>query len=651
MVFAPELGRFSQDSAGPIAATVAALKATSGSSGDYGSTLRWQSQLDSVLREVRNQIGTAFAQASVLLTALLTGAILVLLLVADLLVRRRGPTLVATRHRGASLLDLGAELVVESATVSLLAAAAGLAVARAIAPGVEWSWVLPVVLAGAAAGPAFGVVAAARATNDRRAPANRSARRWARNTARLRRAAVVGAVLAAAAIATLTLYQRGIRPALSGEVTGSSAALAGGAALPISAPALGALAAALLLLPILPAGTGLILRRALRSRRPLAVFGAARAVATAHRVLPLVTLLTAAALASFALTLDATARQGLVAGAWDTVGADARLDIEPGAAASQADLSARLATAPGVRQALAAQVIEPASVAVDGRIVTLRLVVVDAAAFHRLLAATPLPDGPGLDRLVAPGRGAVPALVRSRAGPAIPDGPMELLRDRAPALPLTAIGTAPAIGAGTDVVIVDAATLEAAGQPVVPNTVWLYGPGAAAAANAAAASTVGVTAVLRLDVEREHRVAPLTAGLLRLAWGVAAALLVLALLAVALGAAAGAPDRWQTLTRLRTLGLRPRDARWVAAGELLPPVVLAAVGGPLLGVLLARLTLGPLALVVLTGQSADPAIVAPWWWLGLIAAAYVATIAAVVPIESIGRRRRRLGEVLRAGDE
>ena len=64
-------------------------------------------------------------------------------------------------------------------------------------------------------------------------------------------------------------------------------------------------------------------------------------------------------------------------------------------------------------------------------------------------------------------------------------------------------------------------------------------------------------------------------------------LLALGLLGFALGAAAGAPERWQTLTRLRTLGLRPRDARRVAAGELLPPVLLAAVGGPLLGVLLA----------------------------------------------------------------
>ena len=140
---------------------------------------------------------------------------------------------------------------------------------------------------------------------------------------------------------------------------------------------------------------------------------------------------------------------------------------------------------------------------------------------------------------------------------------------------------------------------------------------------------------------------PLAAGLLRLAWVSAVTLPVLGLLGLALGAAAGAPERWQTLTRLRTLGLRPREARWVAAGELLPPVVVAAVGGPLLGAVLVRLTFGSLDLRLLTG--ADPALTPPWWGLGLVAVVFVAAVAVVVPVESALRRRRRLSEVLRAG--
>jgi putative ABC transport system permease protein len=123
----------------------------------------------------------------------------------------------------------------------------------------------------------------------------------------------------------------------------------------------------------------------------------------------------------------------------------------------------------------------------------------------------------------------------------------------------------------------------------------------------------------------------------------------LGLLGFALAATAEAPDRWQTLTRLRTLGLRPRDARWVAAGELLPPVTVAAVGGPLLGVLLARLTLGPLELRLLTGQVTDPAPVLPWWVLGLLSVVVLATVPVLVWHESAVRRRQRLSDVLRVG--
>jgi putative ABC transport system permease protein len=275
-------------------------------------------------------------------------------------------------------------------------------------------------------------------------------------------------------------------------------------------------------------------------------------------------------------------------------------------------------------------------------------VIVDATAFQRLLASTPLPDSPALARLAGPGHGDVPALVRSSDGGLRPGMRLNLVWTDARTFPLAAVGIAPAIGDADDVVVVDAAALAAAGLPAVPNTLWVTGPGAAAAASA---NAVASDVVLRTDVLRERRAAPLTSGLLRLAWTAAATLLALGLLGLTLGADAGAPERWQTLTRLRTLGLRPRDARRVAARELLPPVAVAAVGGPLLGVLLAHLTLGPLALRVLTGQDADPATVLPWWRLGLVTVAFLAAVAVVVPVESALRRRRRLSEVLRAGDE
>ncbi|MEV4293065.1 FtsX-like permease family protein [Nonomuraea bangladeshensis] len=437
--FTPDPARLTWDLVPSVAAKVVALKASSGSSGARDGSLKWETRLDGVLRKVSAQVEAAFAQASVLLVTLLAVAVLVLLLAADLLVRRRAPALTAARQRGMSLPVIGGELLLESAALALLAAAAGLGLARAVAPGVSWEWTLPVVVTAVAAGPAFGTLAAARATRDRRVPANRSARRWVRDTVRLRRAALELGVLAVAAGALVALYQRGI----------------GGGVLPASAPALCALAGALVPVRALPLAMRLVLRRLLRSSRPLAVFGAARAAVASARVLPLLVLVTSVALASYALVFAGTVGRGIAEG-------------------------------------------------------------------------------------------------------------------------------------------------------------------------------------------------PLASGLLLLAWVSAVTLPVLGLLGLALGTAAGAPERWQTLTRLRTLGLRPREARWVAAGELLPPVLVAAVGGPLLGVLLARLTSGSLALRLLTG--ADPAPVVPWWALGLVAVVFLAAVAVVVPVESALRRRRRLSEVLRAGD-
>ncbi|MDG4779991.1 ABC transporter permease [Micromonospora sp. WMMD961] len=644
--FAPFPDALTWDATAPLASQVVTLKATSGSSNDRDQSLRWESQLDTALRDARTQISVSSAQAAVLLAGVLTATALVLLLAADLLVRRRTPALSAARQRGAALPDLGAELIIESTVVSLSAAAVGLTLARAAAPGVSWTWAVPVVLAGAVAGPAFGTLAAARASRDRRQPANPAARRWIRATGQLRRAAVEAAVLIAAVAAFITLHQRGLLPVAPAGDTGEPT---GDLILPISALSLGALVGALALLRLVPVGARFALRQALRSRRPLAVFGAAQAATTAGRALPLLVLVSTTALTSFALILGTTITRGMADGSWSTVGADARLDIGTDAETATPALAERIAAAPGVGQVVVAQVTDSARVFTESTPLTPRLVIVDTAAFQRLLATTPLPDAPALARLRAPGPGPgiVPALVRSSDGELRTGTQLQLPRDGAPAIHLAAVGTAPSVGGAGDVVIVDAAALAAAGLPAVPDTVWVTGPGAARAV-----SNSGVTAdvVLRADVLRAQRAAPLTAGLLGLAWTAAAVLLALGLLGLALAAAAGASQRWQTLTRLRTLGLRPRDARWVAAAEVLPPVVVAAVCGPLLGALLARLTLGPLDVRLLTGQGADPAAVLPWWLLGLVSVALLAAAVTVVPVESALRRRDRLSEVLRAGE-
>ncbi|GAA2906500.1 hypothetical protein Acy02nite_74940 [Actinoplanes cyaneus] len=629
--FSPDPSLLTLDSANRIVSAVIALKASSTtSSGDRSLEEQWSTQLDFVLRDVQDQIDAATAQASVLLTAVIVVAVLILLLAAQLLVARRAPALTVARQRGASLTSLGLELLLESALVTVISAAAGVLVCVLVAGGVSWGWLLPVGLAAILAGPAFGVAAAYRATRDRRVPANRSARKIGERTAALRRLTLEAAVLAAAAVALTLLRQHGVLPSAGGTVL-----------LPAAAPALGVLTGAVVMLRLLPLVTGLTLRQALRSTRPLAVFGAARAAVVSSRALPVLALVTAGGLASFALTVTSTTDRGLTDGAWRSVGADARLQVANEGLAKVPAMVKQIAGSPGVHHAVAGQVQDQAPVVVGDTSRPARLVIVDSAAYRELLADTPLPQLPELPGASGP---AVPALVRYADGDVHPGDQLRLSRKGAPALTFTAVGTAPPVDGAQDVVLVDAAAMTATGYTVEPDTVWITGPGAAAAS---AGRDALVT--LRQPLEDSRRSAALVTGLIRLAWATAGTLLALGLLGFALGAAAGAPARWQTLSRLRTLGLRTGEARRVAAGELLPLALVAAVVGPLLGVLFARVTLGPLALRLLTGQSENPVLVLPWLMIGVVGVLFLVMVVVVVSAEAAARRRRRLSEVLRVG--
>jgi putative ABC transport system permease protein len=586
--------------------------------------------------------------AALLLTGVLTGTVLVLLLAAALLARRRAPALIGARQRGAGLPGLAAELLIESVAVALVSAAAGLAAARVVTPGIAWWWAVPVVAAAALAGPAYGVVVAARATRDRRVPANRTARRRIRRTALIRRAALEGAVLVAAALAVIALRQRGILPASAGPTSGALDPFTGQegtSALAASAPSLGVIAGALVLLRLLPPVLRLVLRRALRSNRPLAVFGTAQAAAGASRTLPVLVMTAAAALATFALSFGATADRGLEDASWRTVGADARADTVPAAGVDLVALAGKVAAAPGVEHVATGQITEGARVANESKLVTVRLIVLDAAAYRRVLADTPLPDAPALGDLTAGGAGGVPALVRSADGSLRPGMRLQFPRKEATPIALTAVAPAPVLGDSGDAMYVDAAALTAAGVPVEPNTLWVSGPGAARALD----GIEGIGVTVRAELARDRRAAPVNAGLFALTWVSAIVLGALGLLGFALGAAAGAPQRWATMGRLRTLGLRLRDTRTVAAGELLPPVLVAAVGGPLLGLLLAHLTTGSLALRLLVGWDSDPPLTVPWWTLLALAVVFLAAVPVAGAAETSVRRRQGLGELLRVG--
>lgn len=627
ITFSPRPTELTAGNADDLRSLAVGVVAASGARDD----LQWRTGLDLVLRDIEVRIAGASAQASVLLIGLLTTVAVVLLLAADLLTRRRAATLGGVRRRGASLIDIAGELLVESVVVAALGGTAGILLAHLALGSWSWPWTTPVLLVAVAAGPALGTLAAARATRERRVPANRSARLAVLRTGQWRRFTLEAVVLVAAAGAFVALDQRGVLPAGLGD--------AGGNVLPAAAPTLGVVVGGLVLLRMLPPVVGVALRRAARSRRALPLVGAARIMATAARPLPLLAVVVSAALFAFTVSLAATQQAGQADGAWRTVGGDARIDVPE--RVSGAAVAAGLGAAHGVQAAVAAYVRDNVYVRVDGAVAYLRLVVVDPAAFRALRAATPLPNDPQTV-LPAPRDGAnTSALAPFRPGTHV------TLKQDVTSVELTVVGAAPAVGDGEPgVLFVDAAAFAAAGGVATPNTVWVVGPGTGAAVAAIPTGSGAVT--LRTDVLNARRSAPLNAGLQQLSLAAAVVMLVLGALGVALGAAAGAPSRAETLARLATLGLRPRDSRRVAASEILTPVLFGALGGTGVGLLLALAALGPLGLRLLTGQAQDPSLVVPWAPVACTTLIFVLAVAVVVGVESSRRRPERLGRALRA---
>jgi putative ABC transport system permease protein len=278
-------------------------------------------------------------------------------------------------------------------------------------------------------------------------------------------------------------------------------------------------------------------------------------------------------------------------------------------------------------------------------------VVVDAAAYERLLAASGLPDAPALARLGAGSSGdRVPALLLGGD----PGLRLDLVVrwDDVP-VALAVVGDAPQVEASIDpVVVVDAAAFAESGAVADPDTVWAAGPGSAAAVRAVAGKSVaGKMGEVELlaDVVAARRRAPLASGLVHLAVAAAALLLLLTVLGLALAAALEAPARAESLGRLRSLGLAHGELRRVLAGELLTPVVVGSVAGLLLGIGCALTTLGHLSLERVTGQTTTPELVVPWWTVLTVAVLVVAVLVRTL-LESSRLRRTALADLLRGGD-
>jgi putative ABC transport system permease protein len=345
------------------------------------------------------------------------------------------------------------------------------------------------------------------------------------------------------------------------------------------------------------------------------------------------------------MALAATEREGQSAGALLSVGGDARLTTTPDRAVHE---SARgIAAAPGVDIAVAGRVEDGIRASSRQNAASVRLVVVDAVAYDRLLAGSGLPDAPDLAQLSRPGDRVAALLLGGDPGLA---DELVLRWDDA-TVPLKVVGVAPRVGASVDpVVVVDAEAFADSGAVADPNTVWALGPGAVAAVRAAAGSAGSSGSVTTYaDVLDARRDAPLAAGLTRLALASSALLLLFAVLGVVLAAATERPAREESLGRLRSLGVRDRDLGRILLAELSAPVLIGTVSGLALGVGAAATMFGPLALEQVTGQSGSPDLVVPWHPL-LAGVALFLTVLVVGRSEARRLRRSSLAQLLRGGD-
>jgi putative ABC transport system permease protein len=608
------------------AGLVRAIESLKTSPGIARGKISWDSLLDGVLDDSRAQVATARGQADVLLLGMLTSSLLVLLLAAQLLAGRRSGSVALARARGATLGGIAGELFVEAFAVATVGACVGLGATRLLAGGVSWGWLLPVLAVACLGGPALGVVTARR-TDSRRVPANRSARRIAARARLAQRYVVELAVVAVAILSFVALRQRGVTDDLTAA----------------GAPTWWALVGALVVVRVLPLLAALLLRRSRASTGGVRFFALARLAQSGVHVLTSLVIAVAVLHLTFGLALAATEHQGQAAGALLSVGGDARLSTAPDAAVEE--IAAEVTSAPGVEAVAAGRVEDGVRASSRQSATAVRLVVVDAAAYERLLAKSALPDAPDLGRLAEPRGDRVPALlVGGDAG----------LRDRLvvswddDVVPLEVVGTAPRVDASVDpVVVVDAGSFLAAGAVAEPNTVWAVGPEAPSALRTAAGPTGSIEGYA--DVLTARRDAPLASGLVDLAVGGSVLLLLFAMLGVVLSAAAEAPARAESLGRLRSLGLSSGELRRALVAELLAPVVLTVLTGLACGVVAVSAMFGSLGLEQVTGQSTAPDLVLPWWPL-LAGLALGATVFVVAQVEAGRLRRTSLAGLLRARD-
>ncbi|MDX3070846.1 FtsX-like permease family protein [Streptomyces sp. MI02-7b] len=590
----------------------------------------------------------AAAQPLVLIAVVGVGtvAFVVLLMAAGLQTARRRAELTLLRARGIALPALAARLLAESAVVAVPSAALGLGLALLVVPTERWA---PAAVAAAAVAvtaclglPLRGAAVARRPRLEQREDlvAARPSRR--RNVAELTVAVVVAGAVTA-------LRVRGT-------------ADDGADVLTAAAPVLVAVLAALVLLRVYPLPVRLLARPAARLNSAVLHIGVARAGrAPSTAALPLLAVLVALTVTSFGGSVLAGVAAGRDHAAIVDVGADAR--VQSYDAPLPAGLDARVRHLRGVRDTVGVQV-ESGQV-VTGSGITYDTLIVDPESYARLIQYTGM-GGPFPSRALADdGQGPVPVIASPRLAGALGDGTVNVnvSMHPVPAHVVGTVATSPAVY-GSEFVIVSEASVRRA-RPVAdavdagPTTLLITGADVDGAALRAAvrAAAPGARVLLRSEERSAWSTTALQSGARGVYLAAVAAGAGYSVLALLLSLMHNAPQRRALLARLRTMGMTGRQRQTLAVLEMLPQVLLGAVGGILVSVATVPLLRPGVDLTALAFSTSTPATDVSAAVLRtdpasllLPSAALVALACAVLAVQAWATGRRGEGTELRIGD-
>jgi putative ABC transport system permease protein len=443
-----------------------------------------------------------------------------------------------------------------------------------------------------------------------------------------RRLTVEGLIVVAAGLGVYLLRRRG----LGDDGGGFDPYLA-------AVPVLLGLACGIVALRLYPLPLAAIAKVARRGRGLPLHLGLSRAARQPDATsLPLIVLVLALAIATFAAAMSTTLSSGQERSSWRAVGADLRVDAFPGDSLPPA-LVAKLGK---LGQASAAYVQDNGQ---QGGV----LIALDPAAYERVVSGTPaairLPKSLGE---VPP----IPQLVPAMVSAGVPGGGVLHNANGQETITLLANSTRasfPGVPRGTPFAVVSIDAVKKAGGVVEPNRVYLRGAGAEEVRRAVKRLAPDAQVSSRAAVVHALGASPLASGVRR---GFRAAVVlaaVFAAVALALMALIAARSRARDLALVRTMGGSQREGVLLAAVELAPFVATALVLGIGLGIAIPYLVEPGLDLAFYTGSAVNP-ISIPWFPPAAFAVGVIALAVVAVLIAGARMRRARLDQVLRIGE-